>query len=215
MSDNNRNKKPSIVFTRTTPYMVTGLENFCNSRREKIVTKRVMILCRCGLAKNKPYCDNSHIAKGIDGEKQPDRVKDRVVDYRGKDITIHDNRGVCSVDQACVNLLPTVFKRNAKRWIDPDGASVGEIIDVIEKCPSGALSYTVGHIKCTDQDRPPGIKVAKNGPLEITGGITLEDDMDSKPQSGEHYTLCRCGNSKNKPFCDGAHIKTKFIDDVN
>jgi CDGSH-type Zn-finger protein len=212
---NDTNKKPSIAFTKTTPYMVTDLENFCNSRREKIETKKVMILCRCGLSKKKPSCDYSHIEKGIDGEKKPERMKDRVIDYRGKNITIHDNRGVCSVDQACVNLLPTVFKRNAKRWIDPDGASVSEIIRVIEKCPSGALSYTIDHVKYTDLDRPPGIKVAKNGPLEITGGITLKDDMDSKPQSIEHYTLCRCGNSKNKPFCDGAHIKTKFEDNIN
>lgn len=215
MSDNNRRKKPAIVFTKHTPYMVTDLENFCNSRQEKLATKPVMSLCRCGLSKKKPFCDGAHTEKGIDGEKQPDRVKDRIVDYRGEDITIHDNRGVCAFDHACVNLLPSVFKRNSKRWIDPDGASVGDIINVIEKCPSGALSYTVGHLKCMDQDRPPTIKVAKNGPLEITGGIALKDDMKSKPQSDEHYTLCRCGTSKNKPFCDGSHEKTKFIDDVN
>ena len=213
--DDNKKKKPSIVFTKTTPYMVTDLETFCNSRRERLGTKRVMSLCRCGLSMHKPLCDNTHAEKGIDGEKQPDRVKDRVVDYKGKDITIHDNRGVCSSDKACVNLLPIVFNRNLKRWINPDGARVNETISVIEKCPSGALSYSIGHIKCTELDRPPAIKIAKNGPLEITGGITLEDDMNSKPQSAEHYTLCRCGNSKNKPFCDGSHIRTKFIDEIN
>lgn len=215
MNDNNKKKKPSIVFTRYTPYMVADLENFCNSKGEKLATKPVMSLCRCGLSKKKPFCDGTHTEKGIDGEKQPDRVKDRVVDYKGKDIIIHDNRGVCSLDHSCVNLLPAVFRRHAKRWVLPDEAGVGEIVNVIEKCPSGALSYTVGHRKCAELDRPPAIKVAKNGPLEITGGITLKDDMDSIPQSAEHYTLCRCGNSKNKPFCDGAHEKTKFVDDVN
>ncbi len=166
MNDNNKMKKPAIVFTRYTPYMVSDLEDFCNSKGEKLATKPVMSLCRCGLSKNKPFCDGTHAEKGIDGEKQSDRIKDRVVNYKGKDIFIHDNRGVCSLDHSCVNLLPSVFRRHAKRWILPDEAGVGETINVIEKCPSGALSYTVGNRKCTELDRPPAIKVAKNGPLE-------------------------------------------------
>jgi CDGSH-type Zn-finger protein len=174
-----------------------------------------MSLCRCGVSKNKPYCDGSHTASGIDGEKKTGRLKDKVHSFAGKDITIHDNRGVCSHDRSCVELLPSVFTKGRRPWINPDGASVREIVAVIEKCPSGALSYTIGNITCTTLDRPPAIKVAKNGPLEITGGIILKDDMGSKPQSPEHYTLCRCGGSKNNPFCDGTHHANGFSDDEN
>lgn len=215
MSNNNKKKKPEIVFTKHSPYMVTDVENFYNSKGEKLEATPVMSLCRCGLSQNKPCCDGSHAEKGIDGEKKPDRVKDKLRDFKGKDITIHDNRGVCSHDRSCVTLLPSVFRRGEKRWIRPDEAGVSEIVDVIEKCPSGALSYSIGHRKCTELDRPPAIKVAKNGPLEITGGILLKDDLSSKPQSPEHYTLCRCGGSKNKPFCDGSHWDNEFEDEKN
>ena len=198
-------KKPEIVFTKTTPYMVSGLENFYDANGKKLPTKPVMVLCRCGKSKNKPFCDGSHNAEGIDGEKKPGRLKDKVHHFAGNEITIHDNRGVCSHDRSCVNFSPGVFKPGRRPWIDPNAAGVKEIVNTIEKCPSGALGYTIGKITCTSLDREPAIKVAENGPFEITGGIILKDDMNSKPQSAEHYTLCRCGKSKNQPFCDGSH----------
>jgi len=208
-------KKPSIVLTKTTPYMVHDLGNFSNSKREKLTTNPVMALCRCGESQNKPCCDGSHVKKGIDSEKKKGRMRDKVRDYVGKDITIHDNRGVCSHDGGCVDSLPSVFEKGRWPWINPDAAGVEEIMAAIKKCPSGALSYTIGEETRTSIDREPAIKVAQNGPLEITGGIIFEDDMGSKPQSAEHYTLCRCGESKNKPFCDGSHNEIDFTDDKN
>jgi CDGSH-type Zn-finger protein len=215
MSEKDARKKPEITFTKYSPYMVSGLTNFTNSKGENLKASPVISLCRCGESKAKPCCDGSHTAKGIDGEKKPGRIKDKVHNFVGKEITIHDNRGVCSHDGACVDGLPAVFEKGRIPWIKPDAAGVREIVDVIEKCPSGALSYTIGHSVCNALDREPAVKVAKNGPLEITGWIALKDDMDSKPQSAEHYTLCRCGASKNKPFCDGSHHDIKFIDEDN
>lgn len=214
-SDDKHEEKPEIVFTKYTPYMVSGLEDFTNSKGEKLEVRSVMSLCRCGLSKNKPYCDGAHTAEGIDGEKQPGRAKDKVRSFVGENITIHDNRGVCSHDQSCVKGLPSVFEKGRRPWINPDGASVKEIIETIEKCPSGALSYTIGRHKCTELDREPAIRVAQNGPLEVVGGIILKDDQETKPQSPEHYTLCRCGGSKNKPFCDGSHWNNGFSDEKN
>jgi diacylglycerol kinase family enzyme/CDGSH-type Zn-finger protein len=216
MSEKDRQKmKPCITLTKHTPYMVSDLENFTNSKGEKLDTFPVMSLCRCGESKNKPYCDGSHAANGIDGEKKPGRVKDKLRSFKGKEIIIHDNRGVCSHDRACVNELPRVFEKGRKPWINPDGAPAEEVASVIEKCPSGALSYTTGDVSWTGFDCEPAINVAKDGPLEINGGIVLKDDMGSKPQLAQHYTLCRCGGSKNKPFCDGTHHDKGFSDDKN
>ncbi len=213
--DNRDCKKPAIVFSKKTPYMVTDLENLYNSRGEPMKTAPVMSFCRCGKSQRKPCCDGAHVKDGIDGEKKPGRPKDKLRDYKGKDITVHDNRAVCSHDRSCVNHLPSVFKKGGRPWITPDGASVKEIIDAVELCPSGALSYSIGHHNCTELDRETAVKLAKNGPLEITGGIILKDDRDSTPQSPEHYTLCRCGGSKNKPFCDGSHWDNGFEDNDN
>lgn len=210
-----KKKKAAIVFNKKSPYMVSDLDIFTNSKGEKLKTTPVMTLCRCGLSERKPCCDGSHGPDGIQGDKLPGRAKDKLRSFKGEEITIHDNRGVCSHDRSCVNELPSVFTKGRRPWINPNGASVKDIVEAIEKCPSGALSYTIGHETCNCLDRPPAIKVAHNGPLEITGHIALKDDMGSTPQSPEHYTLCRCGGSKNKPFCDGTHHDNGFNDDRN
>ena len=59
------------------------------------------------------------------------------------------------------------------------------------------------------------IMVSKDGPYRITGGIELKDESMGEGASREHYTLCRCGGSKNKPFCDGTHWYIKFKDEKN
>jgi CDGSH-type Zn-finger protein len=214
MNDNENKKNiPRIVLTKKTPYKILDLENLYDCDGERLETSPLMFFCRCGLSKKKPFCDGSHVASGIDGEKQEDRPKDKVHSFKGERITIHDNRCVCSHDSSCVEDLPSVFIKGRKPWIDPDGASVEEIIAAIKNCPSGALSYTLDGVHYEKQDRQPAIKIAKDGPFEVTGGIILEDDSGSKPQSEEHYVLCRCGASKNKPFCDGSHKVIEFSDD--
>lgn len=212
-NDNDRKmQKPQIIFTQYSPYMVTDMEHLEDSKGNELPVQPVMSLCRCGASKRKPYCDGSHSRIGFSGEKESNRVKDKVRNYVGKEMTIHDNRGVCSHDTSCIKTLPSVFRKDGKLWIDPDGATVKEIIETIEQCPSGALSYTIGSRRYQDLDREPKIKVAKNGPLEIQGGIILKDDMRSTPEAKEHYTLCRCGASKNKPLCDGLHWDVEFED---
>lgn len=213
---NRKKNAPNVEIhcTRHTPFRVTGLKSLVDCAGNPLPVKPVMALCRCGLSQGKPFCDGSHGPEGIHGEKAPDRVTDRVVDYRGREITIHDNRGACSHDRTCVIELPEVFRKRKRPWIDADAAPVAEVIQTIEKCPSGALSYSLNGGKAPDPARPPKIRVAKNGPLEVTGGIQLTDDMESAPESPEHYTLCRCGKSRNPPFCDGSHRTTRFRDDA-
>jgi len=174
-----------------------------------------MYLCRCGGSKNKPYCDGTHLKIGLTDNKEPDRVKDKLANYKGDDITIHDNRGVCSHRGHCTDNLPSVFNSKKKTWIDPNAVNADKIAQVIKMCPSGALSYTKDKVLHKDLDRKPGIIVSKDGPYDVVGGPVLQDPYSSKPESKEHYTLCRCGHSKNKPFCSGQHWYVKFKDPKN
>ncbi|MFQ6103044.1 MAG: CDGSH iron-sulfur domain-containing protein [Candidatus Glassbacteria bacterium] len=216
MSDHEPQKnKPWIIFNKYSPYMVVDCKVMKNSKGENVPLAPVSSLCRCGASGHKPYCDGTHSKIGFVGEKDPDRVPDRLKEYTGKDITIIDNRGVCSHSEECIKNLGSVFRKDRRPWIEPDAATVKDIVGTIEKCPSGALSYKIGEKHYKDLDREPAILVSKNGPLEVVGGIELKDDMGSKPESREHYTLCRCGASKNKPFCDGAHHEIGFRDDEN
>ncbi len=210
-SNSNEKPTPMIVTTKYSNYLVTDLETLEKSDGSQLKTDPVTALCRCGNSKHKPFCDGSHNDNGgLNEVKKEGGMPDKVKAYEGKDITIYDNRGVCSFDASCTRLLPSVFKKEERPWIDPDGASVAEIIDTIEKCPSGALSYGIGSRRYQDLKREPAIQARKDGPLEITGGILLKDDQGSQPESSEHYTLCRCGKSKNKPFCDGEHEEHGF-----
>lgn len=205
------------------------VEKLQNSKGEPLSTVRGVALCRCGASKNKPFCDGTHSTIGFSSENKVDEndgsgigekkiVKDKRKDYVGKKITIHDNRRICSHAAECVNNLPSVFKLNSRPWINPDAAEVEEIEDTIRKCPSGALSYSIDSIEYRDQnDRNPMVTVSKDGPYVITGRVELMGDniRFGDGASKEHYTLCRCGASNTKPFCDGMHKVINFKDDKN
>jgi CDGSH-type Zn-finger protein len=189
------------------------LTAFTNSRGETIATEETMALCRCGGSKNKPFCDGSHRHNGFEDAKKPERTRDERHDYVGKAITIHDNRGLCAHAGECTDRLSSVWRMGVEPWIDPDGAGVDAIIETIRACPSGALSYTLEGEEHRDCDNPAAIRLAKNGPYMVTGGIELEDTEFGEGVSREHFTLCRCGASKNKPFCDGSHWDADFVHD--
>jgi CDGSH-type Zn-finger protein len=229
-----KEEKPKILPLHNGPYYLLNdmepkvVENLQNSKCEPLSTVLGVALCRCGASNNKPFCDGTHGTIGFSSENKTAAanednsskvmIKDKRKDYVGKEITIHDNRRICSHAAECVNNLSSVFKLNSRLWINPDSARTEEIIDTIRKCPSGALSYSIDGIEYRDQNgRQPMVTVSKDGPYLITGGIELIGDniQWADGASKEHYTLCRCGASNNKPFCDGMHRTVNFKDDKN
>jgi CDGSH-type Zn-finger protein/uncharacterized Fe-S cluster protein YjdI len=237
-------KGSSLVITKERPkirplpngpyYLLNDLkpktvENLQNSKGELLSTVSGIALCRCGASKNKPFCDGTHSIIGFSTDNKAGEstssnsieskiIKDKRKDYLGRRITVHDNRRICSHAAECINNLPSVFKLNSRPWIDPDASEVNKIVDTIEKCPSGALSYSIDGIEYRDQnDRNPMVTVSKNGPYVVTGGVELigNNIQFGEGASKEHYTLCRCGASNIKPFCDGMHKVINFKDDKN
>ncbi len=205
----------TIEIMENGPLIVTGLKNFQNSKGKELSPKDRIALCRCGESANKPYCDGSHTAVEFSGKREINRPLTKEKIYGGKEIAIHDNRVICSHAGECVEQLSSVFRLEERPWIDPDRAEVKTVIEVIKKCPSGALSYTINEKHYRDQDREPAIQIAKNGPYDVSGNVALKVEAGLQPPSKEHYSLCRCGASKNKPFCDGAHRDIDFSDEGN
>lgn len=220
-------EKPKILPLLNGPFYLLNdmepkvVENLQNSEGQPLSTVRGVALCRCGASKNKPFCDGTHGIIGFSSKNNETLegnqivIKDRRKNYVGKEIIIHDNRKICSHAAECVNNLPSVFKFDARPWIRPDAAQAEQIINTIEKCPSGALSYSIDGVEYRDQnERRPMLTVLKDGPYAITGGIDLigDDIQFAEGFSKEHYTLCRCGASNNKPFCDGTHRSINFKD---
>ncbi len=138
------------------------------------------------------------------------KAKNHRDSYVGTRIAIHDNRSICAHAGFCTDRLKSVFRMGQDPWVDPNGASAEEIIETVKKCPSGALSFSVDDIEYSEQDREPMVTVTDDGPYAITGGIELIGVTFGEGASKEHYTLCRCGASKNKPFCDGSHWSVGF-----
>ena len=221
-------ERPSIKPTPDGPYLVKNLQRLSN-RQGSIEARATMALCRCGQSAEKPFCDGTHAKIGFSSAKLESRVADEREEYAAEkitihdnrenydagDTTIHDNRGTCSHAGHCTDGLPSVFRLKQEPWIDSHGAPAEEIIETIRKCPSGALSYTADGVEHRDREGPAEIFVSPNGPYLVAGRPELLDSPRGDGASTEHFTLCRCGGSKNKPFCDGSHWGNKFSDDKN
>jgi CDGSH-type Zn-finger protein len=186
------------------------------SNGEACATVRAVALCRCGGSANKPFCDGSHMRIGFTTDPLPGPLpREREAprkSYAGRHITIHDDRGICAHAGFCTEELKAVFREEADPWIDPDGAAATAIIATIAKCPSGALSYSIDGIVTRDRGGPPMVLVTDDGPYAVSGGVELAGVELAPGASRDHYTLCRCGASKNKPFCDGSHWEVGFRD---
>jgi CDGSH-type Zn-finger protein len=205
-------ERPTIECRPNGPYLVKNLEDLRDSRGSRIEAKPVMALCRCGGSASKPFCDGTHQKNGFSGARLADGSTDKRDSYQAKRITIHDNRSICAHAGHCSDGLASVFKYKSEPWIDPAAGSVEAIIETIRKCPSGALSYSLDGAEGEEQQRAPAITVTKDGPYNVVGGAQLLGQSPAQGASTEHYTLCRCGASRNKPFCDGAHWSVGFKD---
>jgi CDGSH-type Zn-finger protein/truncated hemoglobin YjbI len=210
-----------ITVSEDGPYIVTDVENLTNALGEPIPAGTEMKLCRCGASENKPFCDDSHLRIGFSGARHPDRVPDQRDVYPGVQVTVLDNRGLCAHSGFCTDRLAGVFRLGEEPFVAPSGGRMDEIVGAVRACPSGALSFAVDGREAREQvdrqDRPPGIEVSKDGPYRVTGSIPLVGpDGEPVPRpagaSTEHYSLCRCGQSLNKPFCSGMHWTAEFRD---
>ncbi len=128
---------------------------------------------------------------------------------KGARVTIRFDASLCVHSRNCVLGHPEVFVPNVKGdWIRPDAASAEAVMRVAFNCPSGAISVTRNDAVATSEEPPAvnTIRIRENGPLAIEGDLHLR----GKPLGRVRATLCRCGASRNKPFCDGAHVAAGF-----
>jgi CDGSH-type Zn-finger protein/truncated hemoglobin YjbI len=211
-----------LRIARNGPYLVTAVPRLRDYLGAEIRPAPQLALCRCGQSALKPLCDGSHGRTGFSDAKDPQRVPDRRDRYPGQQITVFDNRGICQHSGLCTDRLATAFRTDAEPFVAPSGGRLDEIIRAVRDCPSGALSYALDDAEARaqvdwDGTRPPAVEVTRDGPYRITGQITLtgatgEPEPQGAGASREHYALCRCGQSRNKPFCSGMHWYVGFSD---
>jgi CDGSH-type Zn-finger protein/uncharacterized Fe-S cluster protein YjdI len=129
---------------------------------------------------------------------------------KGKDVTIRFDAKKCIHSRGCVLGYPNIYQPNVVgEWIHPDAGSSDEVMHTALNCPSGAIRVAYNDGSRTS-DHPPvvnTVRVRENGPLAIEAELLVREERQVSPRA----TLCRCGQSKNKPYCDGAHAIAGFV----
>jgi len=226
-----RNERTTIRPEINGPYIARNLRKLTNSKGETLNVRPFVALCRCGGSNIKPYCDGTHARNGFSSAKDPEmtipppppgpgnvgehRTPDRLDRYEGKDIVVLDNRGTCCHFGNCTDHLPNVFHHDGEPFVTVDGADADAIEEIVRQCPSGALGFARDGVVYQGEQRQAEIFVSGNASYYVRGGIELEGELMNRGASHEHYALCRCGHSKNKPFCDGSHWYAGFKDEDN
>jgi uncharacterized Fe-S cluster protein YjdI len=134
--------------------------------------------------------------------------------YSNGEITVFWKPDICIHSENCFRTLGAVFDPDKRPWINVQAANTGAITKTINGCPSKALTYRVDVGDEVEngparRDAPSQITIMENGPYLLSGDFVLKD-IDKIVEAGKTFALCRCGASRNKPFCDGAHKDIKF-----
>jgi len=219
-------KTVKITVTKNGPYLVTGgvpliQEEICNDeegycRKWRVVKmfplKEQYALCRCGHSQNKPFCDGTHQKIGFIGTEtagsEPYLSHPRII--RGPELELQDYENLCVHARFCM--------RAGGIWDlteNPDDPSAKETaIEEACNCPSGRLvlkDRETGRIiepilekSIVIIEYPPR---GEHGPLWVRGGIPIISSEGKPYTIRNRVTLCRCGRSRNKPFCDGSHVQ--------
>jgi CDGSH-type Zn-finger protein/uncharacterized Fe-S cluster protein YjdI len=134
-------------------------------------------------------------------------VVNGVEHIEGNDLTLLYETKKCIHARFCVTGAPKVFLANVQGpWIDPDGIETDRLVEIAHACPSGAIRYARKDGKHDEQAPPVNlIAIREAGPYAVRGEQRIDGEA-----AGFRATLCRCGASKNKPFCDGSHHDVKF-----
>lgn len=142
--------------------------------------------------------------------------KELTKEYKNDDISVTWKPGMCMHSEKCWRGLGQVFNPKSKPWINMDGAKTQEIIDQVDQCPSGALSWKFNNPDIENKNQSAQkneetiIEVAPNGPLMVYGNTRTKLTDGTEKSSHKVTAFCRCGQSSNKPYCDGTHKKVGF-----
>lgn len=223
----------SITITKNGPYLVTGAVPLANQHiapdpnepndsvewkeGARFPDKESYALCRCGQSRKKPYCDGTHRAVQFDGtetaSRQPFDAQAKL--YDGPALALKDAEPLCAGARFCHpggsiwNLVRKTSDPKARDLVEHEAGH----------CPSGrlvALERSTG--EAIEPSLEPSIGCvqdtsnAVSGPLWVRGGIAILSADGTAYEVRNRVTLCRCGQSGNKPFCDGSHIAAGFDD---
>lgn len=194
-------KPLSVQVLNKGPLMISGESltlRYCGEPLEVEPGKDVY-LCRCGQSKNAPYCDGTHSTVGI--SENPETKTHDVRVWEGNTIRTFFNPNVCMHVLYCKPL-----KELRKRELEGDAEAAEAIARVVTSCPSGALTFESKDVADPALDAQVDVDIIEGAEIRIQTAYEINADLGER-QPSNRATLCRCGLSRNKPWCDGQHKK--------
>ncbi|WP_282121723.1 (4Fe-4S)-binding protein [Algibacter mikhailovii] len=135
----------------------------------------------------------------------------KIREYSNGETTVVWEAEKCIHSAICAKGLPEVFRPKLRPWIKIDASKTETIIDQVKQCPSGALRFYMNAKEDkTAEMLDTKVEVLENGPLLVYGTLQVVAKDGSSETKNKTTAFCRCGASKNKPYCDGAHVEVAF-----
>ena len=136
----------------------------------------------------------------------------KVHTYKGEELEILYDARRCIHAAECVHGAPDVFNPEHRPWVQPDAAAADHVAAVVQRCPTGALTYVRrdGN-NTTPEPSENTVRIDKDGPVYLHGKLVIED-ADGAVREETRAAICRCGASRYKPYCDGSHAKVDWHD---
>jgi CDGSH-type Zn-finger protein len=220
-----KSAKFKVKVTKNGPYIVTGgvplaeqimcvdADGQCHGWKEgqKYPQQETYALCRCGQSGAKPFCDGTHNQIKYNGAETVSRkpYREEADEIDGPGLKLTDAQSLCASARFCHRGGGTW--KLAKQSGNPDARQI--VMEEVADCPSGRLAAWDKDGKVIEPDFEPSIglvedvQTGKMGPIWVRGGIPIEAADGTTYEIRNRVTLCRCGKSLNKPFCDGKHLR--------
>ncbi|MBD3392586.1 MAG: iron-binding protein [Chitinivibrionales bacterium] len=221
---------PRILIQKNGPYKVEGSVPLASEvaetdlylptgwkKEQTFPTRSSYLLCRCGKSSRMPFCDGAHSKSGFDGTETASNESfvSQAQRYSGPGLDLDDAKALCSGARFCDRKGGTWHLVEKSDDAEARGIALQQACD----CPSGRLVAIDKESGAPiEPELQKSISVTQDagarasGPLWVKGGIPVVSEKGTEYEVRNRVTLCRCGNSRNKPFCDGSHIATKFND---
>ncbi len=220
-----------IKVSKNGPYLVSNLEKLSQEAYvadddgvlhpveiQTFSVEKNIALCRCGHSKHAPFCDGSHEKVNFDGTETADHSSymDRSKTYPGPNLSLLDDQR-CAYARFCHRAGgEDVWTLTAE---SDDPAKAKEAIKGASLCPSGRLTSVLDG-ELVEDEYEDTIAVAEDpqenvsASLNVRGDFTLESADGTLYEKRNRLALCRCGQSRNKPFCDGTHVDIGYQDGI-
>jgi CDGSH-type Zn-finger protein len=224
-------KGQQVTVTKNGPYLVKGNLPLARetiiaddegtsiemSKGHEYPAQEAYALCRCGGSKGKPFCDGTHAKTGFDGTETAsmEPYMEQAEKLQGPGYLLSDVSDLCAGARFC-HQAGGIWKLTEE---SDDPSTIKVAAHIAGQCPSGRLVVCDNETgEPIEPKFKPSVSLIEDpergvsGPIQLKGGVLLESADGKKYETRNRVTLCRCGHSSNKPFCDGTHISSGFND---